>query len=54
MEVTQVVYADILFVINAYVTYALLRATDLICRLHTPRLRTVLASLFGEIGRAHV
>ena len=49
MEVTQVVYADILFVINAYVTYALLRATDLICRLHTPRLRTVLASLFGGL-----
>lgn len=44
---TQVVYADILFVINAYVTYALLRSTDLLCRTHTPRLRTVFAALLG-------
>lgn len=49
MKVTQVVYADILFVINAYVTYALLRATDLVCRIHTPRLRTVIAALFGGL-----
>lgn len=49
MEVTQVVYADILFVINAYVTYALLRATSLVCRIRTPRLRTVLAALLGGL-----
>ena len=44
---TQVVYADILFIINTYVTYALLRATALFCRAPVSRLRTVLVSLLG-------
>lgn len=44
---TQVVYADILFIINTYVTYALLRSTDLLCRTKTKRLRAVLSALLG-------
>lgn len=44
---TGVVYADILFIINTYVTYALLRATSLVCRANASRLRTVLCSLLG-------
>ena len=47
IEMTQVVYADILFIINTYVTYALLRATALFCRAPVSRLRTVLVSLLG-------
>lgn len=49
IEVTQVVYADILFIINTYVTYALLRATSLICRVPATRLRTVLTALLGGL-----
>lgn len=42
-----VVYADILFVLNAYVTFALLLATDLLCRVHGSRLRRTAAALLG-------
>ena len=42
-----VVYADILFVLNAYVTYALLLVTDLLCRAHGSRFRRMLAALLG-------
>ena len=42
-----VVYADILFVLNAYVTFALLLATDLLCRAHSSRLRRTVAALLG-------
>lgn len=45
----QVVYADILFIINTYVTYALLRATGLVCKVPSSRLRTVLCSLLGGV-----
>ena len=44
-----VVYADILFVLNAYVTYALLLVTDLLCRAHGSRLRRTLASVLGGV-----
>ena len=43
----QVMYADILFVINTYVTYALLRSCALVSRVHVSRLRAVLSSLLG-------
>ncbi len=42
-----VVYADILFVLNAYLTYALLLVTDLLCRAKGSRLRRALAALLG-------
>lgn len=45
--VTHVVYGDILFIINTYVTYALLRVTSLVCKAPASRLRTVAASLLG-------
>lgn len=40
-------YADILFVINTYVTYALLRSCALVARLPVGRLRAVVSSLLG-------
>lgn len=43
----QVMYADILFVINTYVTYALLRSCALVSRVPVSRLRAVLSSLLG-------
>lgn len=46
-RVTHVVYGDILFIINTYVTYALLRVTSLVCKAPASRLRTVAASLAG-------
>ena len=42
-----VVYADILFVLNAYVTYALLLVTELLCRIKGTRLRRTLSALLG-------
>lgn len=42
-----VMYADILFVINTYVTYALLRSCALVARFPVGRLRAVVSSLLG-------
>ncbi len=47
IEVTQVVYADILFIINTYVTYALLRSTGFVARCGVSRARAALCSLLG-------
>ena len=46
---TKVVYADILFVINVYVTYFLLKLTDLLCRERGKRARRVVSSLCGGL-----
>lgn len=43
----QVIYADILFVINTYVTYALLRSCSLVSRVPVSRVRAVLSALLG-------
>ena len=42
-----VMYADILFVINTYVTYALLRSCALVARVPVGRFRAVVSSLLG-------
>ena len=44
-----VVYADILFVLNAYITYALLLVTELLCRTRAGRLRRALSALLGGL-----
>lgn len=46
---TQVVYADILFVINVYVTYLLLKLCDIVCRERGKRSRRVVAALCGGL-----
>lgn len=46
---TQVVYADILFVVNVYVTYALLALTDLIAKTSSKRIRRVLGAILGGL-----
>ncbi len=43
----QVIYADILFVLNVYITYALLLLTSLLTRTRGKRLRLLLASLLS-------
>lgn len=48
IAMTQVVYADILIVVNTYVNYALLRVSALICRKKVSSFRLALASLFGS------
>ncbi|MGN0467201.1 MAG: sigma-E processing peptidase SpoIIGA, partial [Acutalibacteraceae bacterium] len=45
---TEVVYADILIIVNTYVNYALLRLTGIICRKDTNRLRLALTAFFGS------
>lgn len=46
---TQVIYADVLFIINAYINYALLVLTELISGVKTSRLRVALAALLGGL-----
>lgn len=49
IEMTQIIYADILVVVNSYVTYFLLRLTGIICSSEVKPLRLVLASIFGGV-----
>ena len=42
---TEVIYADVLVVLNLYVTYALLSLTGIICRKKRNTLRVFLSSL---------
>lgn len=44
---TQVIYADVLFIINTYITYALLVLTEIISCVKTSRLRITLAAFLG-------
>lgn len=44
---TQVIYADVLFIINAYITYALLVLTQLISGIQASRLRIAVSALIG-------
>lgn len=46
---TQVIYADVLFIINAYINYALLVLTEVISGVKTSRLRIALSSLLGGL-----
>lgn len=48
IEVTEVVYADILIVVNTYVNYALLRLTGILCRKKVTLWRVAVASLIGS------
>ena len=45
----RVIYADVLIVINIYITYFLLRATALLSKQEANRLRILLASFIGGI-----
>lgn len=46
---TQVIYADVLFIINSYINYALLVLTELISGVKASRLRIALAALLGGL-----
>ena len=46
---TQVIYADILFVVNVYITYALIALTDPLARTTSSRGRKVLGAVLGGI-----
>ena len=46
---TQVVYADILFIVNTYVNYALIRLSGIVCKQKIKTLRLVAASLSGGL-----
>ncbi len=47
---TQVVYADILVIVNIYVNYALICLSAVICRHKSKRLRLVLSAVLGGFG----
>lgn len=47
MKMSGVIYADVLIVINLYVTYFLLLSVSLLCRESAERMRLLLSSLFG-------
>jgi stage II sporulation protein GA (sporulation sigma-E factor processing peptidase) len=47
MKMTGVIYADVLFILNAYVTYAILLLTALFLRISPNRIRLLFASLIG-------
>lgn len=49
ISMTQVIYADILFIVNTYVNYALLRLACLFCRRQAKTYRMLLASSFGGL-----
>lgn len=49
MHLTQVIYADVLFLLNTYITYALILLTALISGRSSSRLRMALASLAGGL-----
>lgn len=44
---TQVIYADVLFILNAYITYTLILITSLISRTESGRLRLTAAAFIG-------
>lgn len=44
---SQVIYADVLFILNAYITYILMIATALICSFEPSRLRLTLTAFLG-------
>ena len=44
---TRVIYADVLFILNTYITYALLMLTALFLHISPKRLRVLLASIIG-------
>lgn len=47
MQLSQVIYADVLFILNAYITYILLLVTALICQTEVGRLRLTLTAFLG-------
>ncbi len=47
---TGVIYADVLFVINVYITYALLMLTSLFLGITPARMRILLASIIGGLS----
>lgn len=49
MQLSQVIYADVLFILNAYITYILMLATAVISCFEAGRLRLTLAALSGGL-----
>lgn len=49
IEMTNVIYADVLFIINTYVTYILLFTTAFLAKEKCLRLRLVIASFIGGV-----
>ncbi len=47
MKLTRTLYADVLFILNVYITYALLTLTSLISGVNTKRYRIALSALSG-------
>ena len=47
---TGIIYADVLFILNTYITYAILLLTALILHLSPSRLRILLSSIIGGVG----
>lgn len=47
---TGVIYADVLFILNTYITYAILILTALLLHLSPSRLRILLAGIIGGAG----
>ncbi len=47
---TGVIYADVLFILNTYITYAILLLTAIFLHLSPSRLRLLLASIIGGAG----
>ena len=45
----QIIYADILFILNLYITYALLLLTSFLIRTNTKRLRLLIASILSAV-----
>lgn len=49
MQLTQVIYADVLFILNCYITYILMLVTGIISGAQAKRLRIALAALLGGL-----
>ncbi len=49
MQLSQVIYADVLFILNAYITYILMLATAIISSFEAGRLRLTLTALSGGL-----
>lgn len=50
IEMVQVVYVDILVVVNMYVNYGIIRLSSIICRQKIKQWRLVMSALLGGVG----
>lgn len=49
MNLTQVIYADVLFILNTYITYILMLLTAMLCGVNIKRLRLTLTAFIGGL-----